>query len=75
MVIANIANERNVRTDNEKLTPEEQVKLTQATIGHGNLKAAEERAGLSTPVIRSARRGNAHSPETIQKLRDFLNSL
>lgn len=57
----------------EILTKEEIRKLKKKTIGHGNMKMAEQQTGLTRNTIMKAREGGKITKNTAEKIRLFLN--
>lgn len=65
----------NMRRTYETLTRGEISKLRKRTIGHGNMKAAEEATGLTRNTIMKAREGGKITNMTASIIREYLNPI
>lgn len=69
--VSNVA--ENMPSLYDTLTKQEQGKLKKKTIGHGNMKAAEQTTGLTRGTIMKAREGGKILSKTANTLRTLIS--
>lgn len=81
MNCANVEEKRHISTcveegGEENITTSERRKLKSLSADHGRRSKLAERIGIHRNTLRTALRpGVKHSPDTVKKIRDFLQSL
>lgn len=78
MITTNVIKKEKKRYNSEEQIPlsaNNMKKLTNAILGHGNLKKAKKETGLSGLTIKRASMGFRVNPDTKSKLEKFLNQL
>lgn len=78
MITTNVIKKEKKRYNSEEQTPlsaNNMKKLSNAILGHGNLKRAKKETGLSGPTIKKAALGGRVNPDTKLSIENFLNNL